>query len=61
MGIMQNPLGINLTNHMPLTHSVFNNDFDQGEPFIPPTSYFMITEDGKFMIDEITLDFMITE
>ena len=61
MGILQNKLGINVTNHDPLKYSPFSNSADEGEPFIPPTSDFMITETGVFMITESTLDFMITE
>lgn len=61
MGILQNKLGINLTDNQPLINSPFNNSADNGEPFIPPTSEFMITETGIFMITESTLDFMITE
>ena len=61
MGILQNKLGINVTNHDPLKYSPFSNSVDEGEPFIPPTSDFMITETGIFMITESTLDFMITE
>ena len=56
------PLGFNLTNNDPLNQSPFtvNGQYDMGmEP--PPGSYFMITEDGKFMITELTEDFMITE
>ncbi len=61
MGILQNALGINLTNHDPLIDSPFNNSGDQGESFPPPGSERMITETGIFMITESTLSFMITE
>jgi hypothetical protein len=61
MGILHNKLGISLTRHQPLTDSPFVNSFDEGEPFIPPGSEFMITETGIFMITESTLDLMITE
>ena len=60
MGILQNSLGINLTNHMPLVHSVFNNDFDNGEPFPPGGSEDLITEGGVFILTE-GLDFLTTE
>lgn len=61
MGILQNKLGINLTNHEPLVFSPFSDSADNGEPFIPPGSDFMITETGIFMITESTLALMITE
>lgn len=61
MGVLQNALGINLGDHNPLIDSPFNNSADNGEPFIPPTDFFMITEAGIYMIDETTLDRMITE
>ena len=61
MGVLQNPLGINLTNHMPILNSPFNNSDSQGEGFPPPGSERMITETGIFMITETALDHMITE
>lgn len=61
MGVLQNKLGMNLTNHDPVVQSPFTNHFDEGESFPPPTSEFMITETGILMITESTLDFMITE
>ena len=61
MGILQNALGINLTNHDPLIDSPFNNSYDSGESFPPPTSDYMITETGIFMLDEDGIELMITE
>ncbi len=61
MGILQNALGINLTNHDPLVDSPFNNSEAQGQSFPPPGSEFMITETGIYMITETTLSRMITE
>ena len=61
MGILQNRLGINLTNGTPLIQSPFSNTSDEGESFPPPGSERMITETGIYMITEITLDDMITE
>lgn len=61
MGILQNALGINLTNHDPLIDSPFNNSYDQGESFPPPGSDYMITETGIFMLDEDGIELMITE
>ena len=61
MGILQNALGLNLTNHDPLVDSPFTTSYDQGEGFPPPGSDVMITETGIFMITESTLSFMITE
>lgn len=61
MGILQNPLGINLTDHQPLIDSPFSTSFDNGEGFPPPGSDFMITETGIFMLDEDGIELMITE
>jgi hypothetical protein len=61
MGILQNALGINLTNHEPLIDSPYSNSYDQGESFPPPGTERMITETGILMITETTLAFMITE
>jgi hypothetical protein len=61
MGILNNVLGINLTNHMPLKDSPFNDTTDEGESFPPPGSDFMITEDGLFMLTEDGVNLMITE
>lgn len=61
MGILQNPLGINLTDHMPIKDSPFNNSSSSGGSFPPPGSERMITENGILMITESTSDFMITE
>lgn len=61
MGILQNPLGINLTNHVPVKDSPFIDNFGEGETHPPPGSDRMITETGIFMITEVALDYMITE
>ena len=61
MGILNNALGINLTNHQPLIDGPFNESFDQGGSFPPPGSFTMITETGIDMITETTLYNMITE
>jgi hypothetical protein len=61
MGVLQNALGMNLTNHNPLIDSPFSNSYDQGESFPPPISEYMITEDGLFMLTEDGLNLMITE
>ena len=61
MGVLQNPLGISLTDYMPIINSPFNNSEAQGQAFPPPGSDFMITEDGKFMLTETGLNLMITE
>lgn len=61
MGILQTPLGVNLTNHIPLIDSPFTNSFNDGEPFPPPGTFRMITEAGILMITEVTLNDMITE
>ena len=61
MGILQNALGINLTNHDPVNDSPFSNSYDQGESFPPPPSEYMITELGVFMLTETGGNLMITE
>ena len=61
MGILNNALGINLTNHQPLIDGPFSESFDHGGSFPPPGSSHMITETGIQMITETTLDDMITE
>jgi len=61
MGVLQNPLGINLTDCMPIKNSPFNNSDYQGQAFPPPGSERMITETGIYMITETSLDHMITE
>lgn len=62
MGVLQNPLGISITDHNPLLDSPYNNSFNSGDSFPPPGSERMITEiTGEYMITEITLDYMITE
>lgn len=61
MGVLQNPLGISLTDYMPIINSPFNNSDNQGQSFPPPGSEFMITEDNKLMLTEDGLNLMITE
>ena len=62
MGVLQNPLGMNLTDTVPVINSPFNNSEYGHLGYVPPPgSEFMITETGSFMITETTLDFMITE
>ena len=61
MGVLQNRLGINVTDYDPLINSPFTNSYDQGESFPPPGSDFMITETGIFMLDEDGVELMITE
>lgn len=62
MGVLQNPLGINVTDHNPLIDSPYNTGFNSGDSFPPHGHERMITElTGEFMITEITLDYMITE
>ncbi len=62
MGILQNPLGINLTNHEPLIDSPYNVGSQSGVGSgPPPATFFMITETGLFMLTEDGLDLMILE
>jgi hypothetical protein len=61
MGILNNALGINLTNHQPLIDSPFGTSFDNGESFPPPGTYEMITETGILMLTETGFNHMITE
>lgn len=53
MGVLHNPLGMNLTNQTPVKDSPFVEGFSDGSGGIVPG-------DNK-MITEITLDFMLTE
>jgi hypothetical protein len=61
MGVLQNALGMNLTNHDPLIDSPYNNGGGGDASFPPPGSDRMITETGIYMITETTLAFMDTE
>ena len=61
MGILNNPLGINLTDEMPLISSPFTEGYSQGFNPTPPGSDFIITETGEFILTETTLNFLITE
>lgn len=61
MGVLNNPLGINLTKHDPLIDSPFTAYESDGQSFPPPGSELMITETGIYMITETTLSHMITE
>ena len=61
MGILNNALGINLTNEDPLINSPFSESQSEGNMVPPLPSKFMITEDGKFMLTEDGLNLMITE
>lgn len=60
MGILQNPLGINLTNFDPLIDDPYDDGYGGFVP-PPPESFFMITENGLFMLDEDGIELMITE
>ena len=61
MGILNNALGINLTDEYPLTNSPFS--ISEGEGFVepPPGSQYMITETGLYMLTESGGNLMITE
>jgi len=61
MGILNNALGINLTNEEPLTFSPYSSSMEEGGGVPPPPLERMITEGGIPMITESTLEFMITE
>lgn len=62
MNIFNVPLGLNLTDNDLVNQSPFNMNGQYGLGVLPPPgSYFMITEDGDFMITEVSTDFMITE
>jgi hypothetical protein len=61
MGVLQNPLGINLTNNQPVKNTPFVNSSSNGGALPPPGSDVMITESGIIMITESSFDVMITE
>ena len=49
-------------NNNPILDSPYVHQYDLGFNIpVPPTSEFMITETGIYMIDETTLDRMLTE
>ena len=60
MAIFNVPLGINLTDNDPINVSPFGFGPANETSFIPPTSFFIITEDVKFILTEDN-KFMITE
>ena len=61
MGVYTSPQGFGVAAN-PLTDSPYTIQSDFGTaPPPPPGEEFMITETGIFMIDETTLDRMITE
>lgn len=61
MGILNNALGINLTDEYPLTNSPFGTSENEGYVVPPPPSSYMITETGLFMQTETGNNLMITE
>ncbi len=61
MGMLQNPLGINLTNRDPVNDSPFSGSADEGDGGAPPGVDRMITETGIYMLTETTSSFMDTE
>ena len=60
MGIYNDKVSYGVVNN-PLTDSPYVLDFDVGFNIPPPETYFMITEDGKFMLTEDGVNLMITE
>lgn len=52
MGILQNSLGINLTDHNPLIDSPFSNSTDEGSGLPPLGQSDLITEGGSFILTE---------
>ena len=61
MGILNNALGINLTDENPIINSPFNESESYGYVVPPPGSDYMITETGIFMQTEAGSNLMITE
>lgn len=61
MGILNNVLGINLTDRDPIIANPFNEGSNNAYIVPPPPSVFMITEDGNFMLTEDGVNLMITE
>jgi hypothetical protein len=54
MGVLQNPLGINLTNHMPLTHSVFSATNDSGASTGPVANALLETDNTPLLLTDGT-------
>jgi hypothetical protein len=61
MGILNNALGINLTDEDPLIVSPFNESPFMSYVVPPPPASYMITETGIFMLTEDGINLMITE
>jgi hypothetical protein len=61
MGILNNTLGLNLTDQNPLITSPYAADEVLEYIVPPPPSQYMITEDGLFMQTETGNNLMITE
>ena len=61
MGILNQPLGMNLTDFDPLIDTPFNSSVTMSYVVPPPTANYMITESGDFMQTESGNNLMITE
>jgi hypothetical protein len=61
MGILNNPLGMNETNHDPINDNPYNEGVSTGYIVPPPPGIYMITENGLFMQTEIGNNLMIVE
>lgn len=61
MAILNHPLGINLTNHDPITDSPYSEGQATGYVVPPPPQTYMITENGNFMQTETGNNLMIVE
>lgn len=60
MSIYSGKLGFTVGDN-PLTDSIYVAEHDIGYNIPPPPSFFMITEDGKYMLTEDGINLMITE
>jgi hypothetical protein len=54
MSVLQNPLGINLTNNMPLTHSVFSATYDYGAGTGPIEDVLLETDNTPLLLTDGT-------
>jgi hypothetical protein len=61
MGLLNNALGINLTNHNPVSDGPFSEGQSTGFVNPPPPGFFMITETGAFMQTETGNNLMVLE
>jgi hypothetical protein len=61
MGVLQNPLGFNLTDHDPMDHSLFSVGANEFVPHSPPFNGFLeLLDDGTaFLLLDDNTDFLL--